>query len=442
MEPSHFESLYPEDTRFSEIKKILEFIKEGNSCQIIGVPGVGRSNLLGLLAYNKKVKEKHLGENQKWFHFVLLNFSEIKNKTILEVTKFIFLGLLDSLRERRMDNEYEKINSFFKESLKANDELVLFDGLKKAIDFLSIEKEFTVVFLLDRFEEHIPSLSPDFFSNLRILRNRAKYRFSVVISSSRPIEDILEPTFFSDFYEFTAGKLIYLTLYDRAGMNFRIAYLEKITGKKIKNNIIEDVISLTGGHGNLTRHSLEAVLSVNQKINGEIKEFLLKQMPVRSALFAIWNALNPDEQTKISLLNFGSIDVEFLRKLGLVKDNSLQIPLLRDYLKDSARIRSEETGKIVFDKNSNQIKKGQVVLSDKLTSSEFKLLKFFILNGNKVVERNEVVSAVWGEMQSTAGVTEQAIDQLISRLRKKIEDNPNSPVYIQTVKGRGFKFTP
>lgn len=48
MELEHFESLYPETARFTEIEKLLSFIKEGNSCQLIGLPGVGRGTLLGL----------------------------------------------------------------------------------------------------------------------------------------------------------------------------------------------------------------------------------------------------------------------------------------------------------------------------------------------------------------------------------------------------------
>ena len=75
MELEHFESLYPDTTRFAEIEKILSFIKEGNSCQVVSAAGVGRSNLLGLLSYNRNVRIKHLGETQKNFHFVLLNFS-------------------------------------------------------------------------------------------------------------------------------------------------------------------------------------------------------------------------------------------------------------------------------------------------------------------------------------------------------------------------------
>src|SRR3989304_2552738 len=126
MEVEHFEALYPENTRENEIEKILIFIKEGNSCQVVSVPGVGRSNLLGLLAYNKKVRIKHLGEGQKNFHFVYLNFSEIRKKPLVEATKFIFLNLVDSLRERRMLKQYEVVDKIFKESLSVNDELVIF----------------------------------------------------------------------------------------------------------------------------------------------------------------------------------------------------------------------------------------------------------------------------------------------------------------------------
>src|SRR4030042_5027381 len=210
VEPTHFESLYPDNSRFEEIEKILKFIKEGNSCQLIGLPGVGRSNLLGLLTYNTKIRIKQLGENQKWFHFVLLSFSEVRKKPLFDATKFIFLSLLNSLKERKMDKEYEVLNKIFKESISINDELVIFAGLKRAIDFMCIEKELTVIFLFDRFEEYIPMLTTDFFANLRILRNRAKYRFSVVFSLNRPLEDLVEPILFSDFYEFLADNIICL----------------------------------------------------------------------------------------------------------------------------------------------------------------------------------------------------------------------------------------
>ncbi|MCL6096885.1 MAG: helix-turn-helix domain-containing protein, partial [Patescibacteria group bacterium] len=353
---------------------------------------------------------------------------------------------------RQMNKEYEAVNKIFKESIKINDELVIFAGLKKTIDFLAVEKELTIVFLFDRFEEYLPMLTPNFFANLRILRNRAKYRFSVVFATSRPVEDILEPTFFADFYEFMAGKIVYMSIYDKPGLDFRISYLEKITGKEIDKKTLDKIMELTGGHGNLTRHCLEAILATNNPPSGEtgqqlasnleLIEFFLKQKPVRSALFGIWNSLDPSEQIILSLINFEKHNISYLENVGLIKNNKLTIPLLGVYLKDSVRIHSQNTGDIVFDENANQIKKGDVIFSDKLTSLEFRLLKFLIENSEKIVSREEITDAVWGNMQSTAGVTDQALDQLAFRLRKKIENDPNNPTHIQTVKGRGFKFFP
>jgi len=444
MEPEHFEALYPDTTRFAEIEKILSFVKEGHSCQLIGIPGTGRSNLLGLLPYNRNVRIKHLGDNQKWFHFVLLNFSEIRKKPLLDATKFMFLGLLDSLRERNMDKEYVAINTIFKESIGLNDEMVLFQGLKKTIDFLAVEKELTIVFLFDRFEEYVPTVTSDFFANLRILRNRAKYRFSVVFSTNKALDDMLEPTFFADFYEYMAGKIVYLPILDKPGLDFRISHLEKITGKKVNKKMLDEIITLTGGHGNLTRHCLEAILATSNQQpepNPELIEFFLKQKPVRSVLFGIWNSLNPFEQDLLTVLNFADQDISYLKNVGLIDKNKLTITLLKEYALEKNKL-SAENEKIILDETSNEIKKGDLVISDKLTSSEYKLLKLLILNGEKLIDREEIIRAVWGEMQSTAGVTDQALDQLIFRLRKKIENDPNNPEYIQTIKGRGFKFTP
>ncbi len=59
---------------------------------------------------------------------------------------------------------------------------------------------------------------------------------------------------------------------------------------------------------------------------------------------------------------------------------------------------------------------------------------------DQILDREEIISVVWQENATTAGVTEQAVDQLVFRLRRKIEKDPNNPVHLQTIKGRGIKF--
>src|SRR5664279_5479227 len=280
MEQEHFESLYPDTTYFSEIQKISGYIKEGKSCQLLGIPGVGRSTLLSLLENNKKIRVKHLGLDEEKIHFVVANFSEIRKRPLFDAMKFLFLSLAESLRERGMMEEYKAINDMFKESLGFSDELVLFQGLKQALDYLALERKLTTVFLFDRFEEYVPTLTSEFFTNLRTLRNRVKYQFLVVFSLYRPLESVLEPSLLADFYEFVAGNQVYVHLVDPVAIEFRTSSIEKITGKKLPKDHLKKIIELTGGHAKLTKLAVEVILA-NAGAEKNLKEFLLAHKAIQ-----------------------------------------------------------------------------------------------------------------------------------------------------------------
>lgn len=428
MDSNHLEALYPPDSRFEEVAKVIGFIKSGNCVQLVSLPGVGKSNILGLLAYNRKARELHLGSEQKDYHFVLMNFSEVRTKDEADVFKFIFLELLESLRDRKYD--FGEIKKLFDEIKDSKDELVIFQGLKKAIDYLALQKNLSVVFLFDRFDEYIPQLSSQFFSNLRVLRDRAKYKFSVVFPINRPLEESIGHEILSDFYEFIEGNIVYLNLSDQKMLDFRVSYLEERNGQKIDKKTLGKILELTGGHGKLTRICIEEYFTNKKTI-----ENLAQNQRVRGVLLEIWKALSPYEQ---GLIQKNKADEStHLVAVGLVRENKIAIPLLQEYV-----IGQKENEKIEYNEAKNEIKKGGTVISHGLTSFEFKLLKLLIKNQNQVLSRDEIVETVWAELASTSGVSEQALDQLIFRLRKKIEENPNSPTHIQTVKGRGIKFSP
>ncbi len=78
-------------------------------------------------------------------------------------------------------------------------------------------------------------------------------------------------------------------------------------------------------------------------------------------------------------------------------------------------------------------------LSPPLSAGQFALLNLFVANANNVVSREEVVQVVWPDA-TEGGVTDQAIDALVRRLRDRIaEIDPDHP-YIVTVRGHGFLF--
>ena len=232
LQSKHFESLYPPKTREKEIGEIIMYLRKGLSIQLIGLPGSGKNNILNLLSYNKEVRVHNFGTYEENLHFVYLDCSELKGRTLLDTTKFFLISLSYSLNEHDMPKEAEKVNLLTKEALKFQDELILFQALKQSIDYLCEEKKLTIVFSLDRFHEYLPVATTQFFNNLKILRNRAKYRFSCIFALNRPLEEMLEPEIFSDYYDFVIGNYVFVQLYDPAGMTFRLSYLEKTTGEK------------------------------------------------------------------------------------------------------------------------------------------------------------------------------------------------------------------
>lgn len=435
-EYSHFESLYPEDSWDQELEKVVSFIKEGNSSQLVGLPGVGRSNILGLLAYNKAVRLRHFPKHHGIVHFVVINFTEVRQRSYSDVLKYIFLCLLNSLREREMTEEYERADTIFKKALSYNDELVFAQYLKDTTEYLAIEKKLTVIFLSQNFDEFIPQVTDRFFVLLRSLQDKAKYRFAAIFSVTRPFEDTLEPQIISNFSDFIVGHTIYLPLLDRPSVDFRISYLEKIVGKKVSEKIKEELVHITGGHMRLLIVSLEALLT-REDMPNNVTEFLMQQKTLQTALLSIWQELNPSEQADIIKGTFKGNS--YLGEIGLVKDNELCLPLFTEAIKSG--IFSENKGRFVYDESTNIIKRGEVIFSDDLTKGEFRLFRYLLQHVGEVIERETIISTVWKEDKSREGISDQAIDQLIFRLRRKIEDNPNNPQFLHTIKGRGVKFS-
>jgi DNA-binding response OmpR family regulator len=72
-----------------------------------------------------------------------------------------------------------------------------------------------------------------------------------------------------------------------------------------------------------------------------------------------------------------------------------------------------------------------------LTAKEFQLLLHFAQNPGRVYTRSQLLDQVWGYSHSGY---EHTVNSHINRLRAKIEMDPNSPEYIQTVWGVGYKF--
>jgi two-component system alkaline phosphatase synthesis response regulator PhoP len=111
--------------------------------------------------------------------------------------------------------------------------------------------------------------------------------------------------------------------------------------------------------------------------------------------------------------------------------------LLRRVLKENrTAVRTFAFGDVVVDFDRAEVWKAGHPVS--LASKELQLLRYLVDHREKVVARDEIMRKVW-EYNSEA--SSRTIDVHVAWLRQKLEENPQTPRHIQTIRGKGYRFT-
>jgi DNA-binding response OmpR family regulator len=92
-------------------------------------------------------------------------------------------------------------------------------------------------------------------------------------------------------------------------------------------------------------------------------------------------------------------------------------------------------GDLVVDPSRHEVRRGDETID--LTRVEFRLLSAILAADGRVLSRDQLLDAVYG--QDAADVLDRTIDVHIRRLRDKLDDDPDAPRYVQTVRGIGYR---
>lgn len=142
-----------------------------------------------------------------------------------------------------------------------------------------------------------------------------------------------------------------------------------------------------------------------------------------------------DEEVNVVMgLELGADD--YITKPFRIKELTARIKtVLRRYRKDSSTNHVIDLDPIKISiLDAKVYKHGQEIL---LTALEYKLLLIFAGNEGQVLTRNQILEEIW----DVAGnfVNDNTLTVYIKRLREKLEDDPQNPKIIKTVRGLGYK---
>lgn len=162
--------------------------------------------------------------------------------------------------------------------------------------------------------------------------------------------------------------------------------------------------------------------------------------------FDLFDKVQKEKSTPTIFLTAIDEEVSIVRGLDMGADDYITKPFkVRELLSriNSVLRRYEKTSdknkitikNITIDLNGARVRKNNEDVF--LTALEYKILLILGLNPNKVFTREQILADIWDTNE--AFVNDNTLTVYIKRIREKIEDDPNNPKIIETVRGLGYK---
>jgi hypothetical protein len=342
----------PLSFRSREVRRVMDAIRAGESCALIGVGSSGKSNVLRFIA-RPDVQAHYLRSEWSPRLFVMVDGDGLGDDHEDRVYRLLLERLVATLREQLSGADeadwagYEQMVNGLMVGAPASGAI---QGLfNRAVAFLQ-ERGCHLAFLLDNFDEAFRHCDPAIFAGLRALRNDHKYRLVYVVAARRELDRLAEPSpRFTKFIELFAQNTLYLGPYvpdDAALMLTRLANRHQIT---LAPEAAEHLVRATGGHPGLLRAAFgvakEAALPAGWPA---LLRRLTHERSVREECRKLIESLDLEERRSIESIALGLAErprsTHTLNAKGLIitratGQSEVFSPLLREYVLETSNRR-------------------------------------------------------------------------------------------------------
>lgn len=309
----------PIEFRKEEVAYVMQRWQAADSCSLVGVGSVGKSNLLQHLA-DPEVQAHYLGKNSTQFKAIVIDpnmlgplpsatrendparcwagYELMMHRLFLAFYPFTDLQPEESMR----------FYDAYRAMQDGSNPLYAYMGLRYlefGLDFF-LRRGFRIVFMFDEFEEMFHQLPVKFFQTLRGLRDTHKNQLSFLTFTRLPlpvVSDAMQISILAiePFTELFTDNVLYVGPYNETDARNMVEDLMRRNQKNYYDSTIDFLLWATGRYAGLLRSGFRVLDSVGfLSPYGAVTDQLVQQMAsklsVRTECRTIWQSLSTQEQ--------------------------------------------------------------------------------------------------------------------------------------------------
>ncbi len=432
--------------RAAEARQVITWLKAGQSGNLIGLRGAGKSNFFRFLL-REDVRQHYVGQGYADFVFVLIDLLALTERTEWAVYELILDRLVAKLYGLGLEKGVvEDMVSLYQDVARSRTPHSARRAVERCVDLLCQRPARRVILLLDEFDVVFQELAPSLFRVLRAIRDAHKEQVAYVVITVNDLaslrDDLAEV---EHFYRLVSRNACGLGPYNEADARQMAHYLasRRSPGSELSAEDTARLVQLSGGHAGLLKATMSLPWDTGPGRGlAELAPLLHQEPVIQAECRKVWDSLPESEQAALcDLVRGAQADPQTLRRLrlkGLVQTSPPAPAIFSLLFADFVRAQAPPSPTGTFVSRSPRIVQiaGQRIKG--LSELQFEALYYLYQRRGEVCTKDELIEHVYQQQyhRAAGGIEDARLQTLISRLRKKVELSR----YIATVRGEGYRF--
>jgi DNA-binding response OmpR family regulator len=445
--------------RAAEIRILAGWIRAGVSGAVVGLPGVGRSNLLGFLCHRPEALRPYIDPQSLTVALVPVDLGDLPSNHLADLYRLILRAFYE-MRAQLSPAAQLVVTPIYQENRTSTDAFLAQSAVRELL--LHFQNSGSrVVLVIDRFDALCRLLTPDMVQALGALRDAFRDTLTYIVGVRHSLVYLEDLELAADIKRLLTTDVCYLRPPQEPDARAMIKHLTRISPTPPSEPAIQTMLTLTGGYPALLRALCRWWLLTPEPPPMEQWLSSLLTLPtLQQPLQNIWAGLTQEEQQVLTDLVRDTVTgqaspARFQQRVSVVLAELANKGICRQqgagwilfgtlFAAYVAQVGGMSRGRIWFEPTTQMLYHGQQVLAT-LTPKEAQVLQFLVKQPGVRHSYTDLIVQVWSDEENYHGVSNDALFQVIKGLRRKIEPDPAQPVYVVNWRGRpegGYVFFP